>query len=65
MQRAEAEARDPEEELRQAVSRAVLEGVVTGYEMTRGGGNGRGHSEDNSHGEGATAKKPKIDDGLG
>ena len=34
MQRAEAENRDPEEELRQAVSRTVLEGVVTGFEMS-------------------------------
>jgi hypothetical protein len=34
MQRAEVENRDPEEELRQAVSRTVLEGVVTGFEMS-------------------------------
>ncbi|KAJ7158801.1 ankyrin repeat-containing domain protein [Mycena filopes] len=34
MQRAEAEGRDPEEELRQVVSRTVLEGVVTGYAMS-------------------------------
>ena len=34
MQRAEAEGRDPEEELREVVSRTVLEGVLTGYEMT-------------------------------
>jgi uncharacterized protein len=33
MRRAEAEGRDPEEELRQAVSRTVLSGVVAGYEM--------------------------------
>ncbi|KAJ7274469.1 ankyrin repeat-containing domain protein [Mycena haematopus] len=34
MQRAEAEGRDPEEELRQVVGRTVLEGVVTGYAMS-------------------------------
>ncbi|KAJ7650327.1 ankyrin repeat-containing domain protein [Roridomyces roridus] len=33
MQRAEAEGRDPDEELRAVVSRTVLEGVVTGYAM--------------------------------
>lgn len=34
MERAEAEGRDPDEELRQVVGRTVLEGVLTGYEMT-------------------------------
>ncbi len=34
MQRAEAEGREPDEELRQAVGRTVLEGVVTGYGMS-------------------------------
>jgi uncharacterized protein len=34
MDRAEREGRDPEEELRTAVSRTVLEGVATGYEMS-------------------------------
>jgi len=34
MDRAEREGRDPEEELRAAVSRTVLEGVVTGYQMS-------------------------------
>ncbi|KAG1733613.1 uncharacterized protein EDB91DRAFT_1057349 [Suillus paluster] len=34
MQRAEADGRDPDEELRQVVGRTVLEGVITGYEMT-------------------------------
>jgi hypothetical protein len=33
MQRAEAEGQDPEEQLRQLVSNAVLQGVVTGYRM--------------------------------
>lgn len=34
MQRAEAEGTDPDEELRAAVSRTVLEGVFTGYELS-------------------------------
>ena len=34
MQRADAEGRDPDEELRQVVGRTVLEGVVTGYGMS-------------------------------
>lgn len=34
MQRAEADGRNPDEELRQAVSRTVLEGMVTGFGMT-------------------------------
>jgi len=34
MQRAEAEGRDPEEEIRQVVSRTVLQGVVTGFDMS-------------------------------
>ncbi|KAF9565220.1 ankyrin [Agrocybe pediades] len=34
MRRAEAEGRDPEEDLRRLVSRTVLEGVATGFEMS-------------------------------
>ncbi|GLB40205.1 putative ankyrin repeats (many copies) [Lyophyllum shimeji] len=34
MHRAAAEGREPDDELREAVGRAVLEGVVTGYQMT-------------------------------
>lgn len=37
MQRAEAEGRDPDAELREVVGRTVLEGVLTGYEMTTDG----------------------------
>lgn len=33
MQRAEVDGNDPDQELRQLVQRAVLEGVITGYEM--------------------------------
>ncbi|THH31430.1 hypothetical protein EUX98_g2752 [Antrodiella citrinella] len=35
MNRAEAEGRDPDEELRQVVGRTVLSGMATGYEMSR------------------------------
>ncbi|KAI0064784.1 hypothetical protein BV25DRAFT_1777501, partial [Artomyces pyxidatus] len=37
MARAEAEGRDPEEELRQAVGRTVVEGMVAGYGMSGSG----------------------------
>ncbi len=37
IQRAEAGGRVPEEELRSVVSRTVLEGIFTGYEMTTAG----------------------------
>ncbi|KIP05027.1 hypothetical protein PHLGIDRAFT_129141 [Phlebiopsis gigantea 11061_1 CR5-6] len=33
MERAEAEGRDPDAELREVVSRAVMQGMVTGYDM--------------------------------
>jgi hypothetical protein len=58
MQRAEAEGRDPEEELRQIVSRTVLEGVVTGYAMS---------VEDERGGEinDTPTKKAKTDDSVG
>ncbi|KZT73142.1 ankyrin [Daedalea quercina L-15889] len=46
MRRAEAEGRDPDDELRQVVGRTVLEGVVTGYGMSTLGGERRGETED-------------------
>lgn len=58
MQRAEAEGRDPDEELRQVVGRTVLEGVVSGFEMTTGEEQ-RGPVDD------SPAKRPKRDDGPG
>lgn len=42
MQRAEAEGRDPDDELRQAVSRTVLQGVVTGFEISENADDSRG-----------------------
>ncbi|RDB25523.1 hypothetical protein Hypma_006508 [Hypsizygus marmoreus] len=64
MQRAEAEGRDPDEELRQVVSRTVLEGVVTGFQMTTDDDDRRGAGGDGSKGvNGTPAKRPKTDDG--
>ncbi|KAJ7707763.1 ankyrin repeat-containing domain protein [Mycena rosella] len=61
MQRAEAEGRDPEEELRQIVSRTVLEGVVTGYAMSEAVEDERGAEINDT-----PTKKPKTDnDSLG
>ncbi|KAF8962757.1 hypothetical protein BDZ97DRAFT_1823930 [Flammula alnicola] len=60
MQRAEAEGRDPEEELRQAVSRTVLQGVLTGFEMTT-------DDDDSPRAAGAQddtpSKRSRMDDG--
>jgi len=55
MERAQAEGRDPEEELRQVVSRTVFEGVLTGFEM----------STDTSpkDDESPSKKRPRRDDG--
>ncbi|KAF5371854.1 hypothetical protein D9615_009569 [Tricholomella constricta] len=54
MQRATAEGRDPDEELRQAVSRTVLEGVVAGFQMT----------EDDDVPVESPAKRPRMDGGA-
>ena len=53
MERAEAEGRDPEEELRQVVGRTVLEGVITGY--------GMGTMNDGANGDGGDAKRVRRD----
>ncbi|KAF8807033.1 ankyrin [Phlegmacium glaucopus] len=55
MERAEAEGRDPEEELRRVVSRTVVEGVLTGFEM----------STDASSNDDSPSKRPRTDDGSG
>ncbi|KIL64459.1 hypothetical protein M378DRAFT_163225 [Amanita muscaria Koide BX008] len=53
--RAQAEGRDPEEgELRQAISRAVLEGVAVGYDMTSEG-------QADTAEDGSTHKRQKLD----
>ncbi|KAF8899936.1 ankyrin repeat-containing domain protein [Gymnopilus junonius] len=55
MQRAEAEGRDPEEELTRAVGRHVLEGVVTGYGMGTENDNARGNDSQSD----TPAKRPR------
>ena len=52
MQRAEAEGRDPDEELRQAVGQTVLEGMVTGYGMGTESTDSREDREDRSGSDG-------------
>jgi len=59
IERAEAEGRDPEDELRQVVSRTVLEGVVTGYTMsTEDSSDPRNGSHDDT-----PSKRSRTDDG--
>lgn len=55
MERSEAEGRDPEEELRLAVSRTVVEGVLTGFEM----------STDTSSKDDSPSKRSRTDHGPG
>jgi len=59
MERAEAEGRDPEEELRQAVSRTVLDGVVTGFDMSTDESESRPGDEPND----TPSKRSRMDDG--
>lgn len=59
IERAEAEGRDLDEELRQVVGRTVLEGVIAGYEMTA-------DSEATHHSEAGSpngVKRSRTDDG--
>ncbi|PPR05750.1 hypothetical protein CVT24_006689, partial [Panaeolus cyanescens] len=56
MHRAEAEGRDPEEELRQVVGRAVIEGVVTGFGMT----NQSSHLDGREEGDNPASKRPRM-----
>ncbi|KAF8625565.1 hypothetical protein AX15_005328 [Amanita polypyramis BW_CC] len=57
MQRAEAEGEDLDEELRQAISRTVLDGVATGYGMTAG--------ESTVDNESSPHKRQRHDEGDG
>ncbi|KAG6332758.1 hypothetical protein ID866_6332 [Astraeus odoratus] len=54
MQRAEADGTNPDGELREAVGRAVLEGVFTGYEMSNQQGGDERQPE--------SAKRPRRED---
>ena len=61
-ERTEAEGRDPlDDELRQAVGRAVLEGMLTGYEMSTDENAPRGNTVQND----APSKRSRTDDGSG
>jgi len=62
VERTEAEGREPsEEELRQAVGRVVVEGVLTGYEMSTDENNSR----INDGQDDTPSKRPRRDHGLG
>ena len=62
MQRAEAEGREvPEEELRQIVGRAVIEGVITGYGMGAEAAADQGVHEQADSGD--AAKRPRTEGG--
>ncbi|KAI0090165.1 ankyrin repeat-containing domain protein [Irpex rosettiformis] len=66
MQRAEAEGRDPEPELRALVGRTVLEGVATGYEMSVDPSQRREEGDDVREREGLHgAKRTRTDEGPG
>ena len=60
IRRAQAEGREvPEEELRQIVGRAVIEGVITGYGM---GADAAGHDGPEER-DGDDAKRPRMEGG--
>ncbi|PCH42254.1 ankyrin [Wolfiporia cocos MD-104 SS10] len=62
MQHAEAEGRDPEEELRQIVGRTVLESVAAGIGMSMDAQESRDGRDDT---ETSDAKRTRTDDGPG
>ena len=57
MERSEREGTDPEEELRAAVGRTVVEGVVTGFDLSEAANAPR---QDGGH---DGAKRPRTGDG--
>lgn len=59
MERSEREGTDPDEELRAAVSRTVIEGVATGIGLS--GTANAPRREDNGH---DNVKRPRTDDGF-
>jgi hypothetical protein len=62
IQHAEAEGRDPEDEIRQVVSRTVLQGVVTGFDMATNVEDDRDRRGSGSDGvNGTPAKRPRPD----
>ena len=66
MQRAEAEGRDPDPELRVLVGRTVLEGVAAGYEMSVDPSERREEGDDVREREGLHgSKRSRTDEGPG
>jgi uncharacterized protein len=66
MQRAEAEGKDPNAELRALVSRTVIQGVATGYEMSADTSERRDTDDDVREREGLHgAKRSRTDDSHG
>ncbi|TFK28087.1 ankyrin [Coprinopsis marcescibilis] len=62
LRRAEEEGRDPDEELQQAVARAVLDGLATGYQLTDSGtGGDRDRSQAPGDDEGSQAKRSRTE----
>lgn len=59
MMRAEADGHDPEAELRQVVERTVLEGVMTGYDLSSAATDRREREDRELNG----AKRSRTDDG--
>lgn len=60
MERSEREGTDPDEELRAAVSRTVIGGVVTGFDLGEAANASR--REDDGHDQ---AKRSRTDEGPG
>lgn len=60
MERSERDGTDPDQELRAAVSRTVIDGVVAGFDLGEAANAPR--REDGGHDE---AKRPRMDEGPG
>lgn len=63
MENAEATGANPDDELRQLVERTVLQGVVTGYDMTVDTSQRRGDDDVGEQGELHPSKRSRTDDG--
>ena len=64
MERAQREGRDPDAELREVVSRAVVQGMVTGYDMGQDAEDSerRAGGSDHANGDMNGAKRSRTDD---
>ena len=65
MERAQGEGRDPDAELREVVSRAVMQGMVTGYDMGLDAQDDERRVGETDHANGNMngAKRSRTDDG--